>query len=103
MYLYLNHSWLLRTTLICVDNLISNYQISIRGKKLYTPIIFWIFDAAVSNSWILSKAYRCKLDKLEFIRQLVESLCVTYGTKPKNLDPILGWLQVKFISILACI
>lgn len=37
-----------------MDNHISNYQISIRGKKWYTPITFWIFDAAVSNAWILS-------------------------------------------------
>lgn len=71
-----------------MDNIISNYQISIRGKKWYTPIIFWMFDAAVSNAWVLSKAYGCKFDKLEFTRQIVERLCTTYGKKPKKSGPL---------------
>lgn len=36
-----------------MDQNIACYHIGIRGKKWYWPLITWMFDVAIQNSWIL--------------------------------------------------
>lgn len=66
-----------------LDNHIANYRVGVRGKKWYSPIIMWLIDLSVTNSWSLAKHFRCRLDQLEFRRQLAEALLSKYG-KPSQ-------------------
>lgn len=62
-----------------MDNNIANYRINIRGNRFYFPIFLWLLDVAMNNAWLLSRAYGCALDNLEFRRQIVISLLSKYG------------------------
>ena len=59
-----------------MDQNISLYRTSIRGKKWYIPIIFYCIDAAVQNAWQLSRlaSVPLKMDMLTFRRSVATSL-----------------------------
>ncbi|XP_008481385.1 piggyBac transposable element-derived protein 3-like [Diaphorina citri] len=65
-----------------MDNNISNYRIGIRGKKWYTPILFWLLDVAMNNAWILSRQAGMTMDNLSFRREVVRALLMKYGSAP---------------------
>lgn len=70
-----------------MDNNISNYRIAIRGKRWYIPIIFWLFDVAMNNSWFLARSLGLNLDSLGFRRAVVQALLQKYGSMPKLPGP----------------
>lgn len=70
-----------------MDNNISNYRIAIRGKRWYIPIIFWLFDVAMNNSWFLARSLGLTLDSLGFRRAVVQALLQKYGIMPKLPGP----------------
>jgi len=67
-----------------MDENISAYRISIRGKKWWWPIFTWIVDAAIHNAWILAKGAGSNLPQLEFKRQIAQSYLQTFGAVPKS-------------------
>lgn len=70
-----------------MDNNIANYRIGLRGKKWYIPILFWMFDICMSNSWVLSRKFGLKLDNLEFRRRAVIAILQKYGKPPLATGP----------------
>ncbi|CAH2013828.1 unnamed protein product [Acanthoscelides obtectus] len=65
-----------------LDNHISNYRIAMRGKKWYTPLMYWAIDVCVVNSWNLARQYGYKKDQLDFRRGIAKELLSTYGREP---------------------
>ncbi|XP_046677586.1 piggyBac transposable element-derived protein 3-like [Homalodisca vitripennis] len=47
-----------------MDNKISNYRIGVRGKRWYIPIVLWLFDVVMSNTWFLARSQGVTLDSL---------------------------------------
>ncbi|XP_046684485.1 piggyBac transposable element-derived protein 3-like [Homalodisca vitripennis] len=47
-----------------MDNNISNYRIGVRGKRWYIPIVLWLFDVVMSNTWFLARSQGVTLDSL---------------------------------------
>lgn len=70
-----------------MDNNISNYRISMRGKKWYMPIILWLFDVAMNNAWHVARSCGLSLDNLSFRREVVNALLAKYGTAPLRSGP----------------
>lgn len=69
-----------------MDQNIACYRIGIRGKKWYWPLITWMFDVALQNSWILyNKAGGTKINQLDFKREIVNVYLRSYQTKPKAI------------------
>jgi len=67
-----------------MDQNIACYRIGIRGKKWYWPLITWMFDVALQNSWILyNKAGGTKINQLDFKREIVNVNLKSYQTMPK--------------------
>lgn len=67
-----------------MDQNISCYRIGIRGKKWYWPLITWMFDVALQNSWILyNKTGRKKISQLDFKREIVNVYLRKYQNIPK--------------------
>ncbi|CAB3258788.1 unnamed protein product [Arctia plantaginis] len=52
-----------------------------RGKKWFTPILFWLIDVAVNNATLLARQYRGDIDTLEFRRSIARTLLQNHGTE----------------------
>lgn len=70
-----------------LDNNISNYRIAIRGKKWYTPILYWMIDLCVANASQLAREYGYDKDNLQFRREISQHILKKYGVKPKMPGP----------------
>lgn len=70
-----------------LDKRVANYRISIRGKKWFFSILLWMLDVCVVNSTILAHQFGCKMDSLEFRRQIARTLLYEYGTPKINTGP----------------
>ncbi|KAJ8893201.1 hypothetical protein PR048_005787 [Dryococelus australis] len=62
-----------------LHNNIPNSRISIRGKKLYIPNAFWLFDVCITNAWMLARSKELTIDQLSFRQQCVRTLLGKYG------------------------
>lgn len=68
-----------------MDQNVNCYRIGIRGKKWYWPILTWIFDVAIQNSWILyNKSHEKKISGLEFRREVANVYLQKYKILPKG-------------------
>lgn len=66
-----------------MDQNISQYRISIRGKKWYSSIISYCIDLSVQNAWQLHKTYTEKsMDLLSFRRHIATYYLQKYNTPP---------------------
>lgn len=70
----------------CDEN-ISYYRTSIRGKKWYSCLIFYILDLAVQNSWHLHRLQGGSMDQLTFRRQIAMTLLETNRVSRKRGRP----------------
>lgn len=73
-----------------VDRLDANvgvYRIAMRGKKWYTPILFWLIDVAVNNATLLARQYRSDIDTLEFRRSITRVWLQNYGNEKLQPGP----------------
>lgn len=70
-----------------LDKRVANYRISIRGKKWYFAILLWMLDVCVVNSTILAHQFGCKMDSLEFRRQIARTLLYEYGDPKSATGP----------------
>jgi DNA excision repair protein ERCC-6 len=69
-----------------MDQNIACYRVGIRGKKWYWPLITWMFDVALQNSWILfNKTRGTKINQLDFKREIVNVYLRRYQTMPKAI------------------
>lgn len=66
-----------------MDEDIARHRIGIHGKKWYWPLLTWLIDAAVNNSWILYKSSGRPITNLNFRREIVHTYLKRYGTSPK--------------------
>lgn len=71
-----------------MDGLIAVYRTRMRQRKWYWPIVSYLLDASVSNSWILMKKMmpsnpNCA-SLLVFRRYIALSFLQTYGKKPSR-------------------
>lgn len=65
---------------------IACYRIGVRGKKWYWPLITWMFDVALQNSWILyNKTGNKKISQLIFRREVVNVYLQRYKIMPKGI------------------
>ena len=64
-----------------MDENVSAYRISIRGKKWWWPILTWIVDAVIHSAWILAGS---NLPQLEFKRQIAQTYLQTFGAVPRT-------------------
>lgn len=67
-----------------VDQNISNYRISMGSKKWYWPILTWLIDACVQNSWQLQRSTGSLQPQLDFRRELVTTYITKYGERSKG-------------------
>ena len=69
------------------DWLVSKYNISIRGKKWYWPIITRLIDMSIVNSWTLYRKIHGQksLSLLEFRRAIVTCYLQSQGRKRKTV------------------
>lgn len=68
-----------------MDQNLGCYRIGIRGKKWYWPLITWMFDVALQNSWILyKKVNNSKISQLEFKREVAMVYLKRYQNPPKS-------------------
>lgn len=68
-----------------MDQNVSCYRIGIRGKKWYWPLITWMLDVAIQNSWLLyNKAKQVKISQLEFKREVATTYLRRYQVLPKG-------------------
>jgi len=66
-----------------MDQNLGCYRIGVRGKKWYWPLVTWMFDVAMQNSWILyNKTGRPKISQLEFRREVVNVYLEKYKNTP---------------------
>jgi len=66
-----------------MDQNLGCYRIGVRGKKWYWPLVTWMFDVAMQNSWILyKKTGRQKKSQLEFRREVVNVYLEKYKNAP---------------------
>lgn len=65
-----------------MDEDLSRYRISIRSKKWYWPILTWLIDAALQNSWILYKSSGRPITNLNFRREVATTYLNKYGNPP---------------------
>lgn len=75
-----------------MDQNINVYKISIRSKKWWYGIFSWMIDAAIQNSWILSKKNK-NITQLNFRRAIAETYLTRYAASKKKSGP-----STKFIS-----
>ncbi|XP_050305583.1 piggyBac transposable element-derived protein 3-like [Anthonomus grandis grandis] len=66
------------------DQNISQYRVSVRGKKWYFPLFFHCVDMASQNSWQLHRNNGGTLDQLQFRRDLGTQLLETYRKTTKR-------------------
>lgn len=64
-----------------LDNHVANYRIAFRGKKWYTPIVYWLIDLCARNAYILARQFGCNKDNLEFRRSIATAFLAKYGKK----------------------
>ncbi|CAH1976426.1 unnamed protein product [Acanthoscelides obtectus] len=70
----------------CHEN-ISYYRTSIRGKKWYSCLIFYILDLSIQNSWHLHRLQGGSMDQLTFRRQIAMTLLETNRVSRKRGRP----------------
>lgn len=62
---------------------VSQYRISIRGKKWYSCIVLYCIDLAVQNDWQLHKLNTKKpMDLLDFRRHIATYYLQKFNTAP---------------------
>lgn len=67
-----------------MDQNLSCYRVGIRSKKWYWPLITWMLDVAIQNSWILyNKVTKKRIPQLDFKREVACVYLRTYGALPK--------------------
>jgi hypothetical protein len=66
------------------DQNLSEYRVSIRGKKWYFPLFAHCVDMAMQNAWRLHKSNRGKLDLLEFRRSVATELLESHKRTTKR-------------------
>jgi len=81
----------------CMDQNVSQYNISIRGKKWYSYVVSYCIDLAVQNAWQLHKLHTEKpMDLLSFRRHIATYYLQNFnaaptperkGGKPSNYIP----------------
>lgn len=58
-----------------MDQNLGCYRIGIRSKKWYWPLLTWMLDVAMQNSWILyNKSGKPKMSQLQFRREIANVL-----------------------------
>jgi len=70
------------------DSFVASHRSSIRGKKWYYPLIIYLFDLTIANSWILyrlSSETRMKTDLNSFKTAICENL-LAFGSKGKRFS-----------------
>lgn len=70
-----------------MDQDISQYRISIRGKKWYWALLTWLLDTAINNAWHIYKLTGRKITKLDFRREIVLTYLTRYKTSIKSIGP----------------
>ncbi|KAJ8940586.1 hypothetical protein NQ314_010664 [Rhamnusium bicolor] len=69
-----------------MDQNLSCYRIGIRGKRWYWPILTWMFDVALQNSWVLyNRTGRPKISQPEFKREVANVYLKKYKFNLKEL------------------
>lgn len=66
------------------DQNLSEYRVSIRGKKWYFPLFAHCIDMAMQNAWRIHKHNNGKLDQLEFRRLVATELLETHTRTTKR-------------------
>lgn len=68
-----------------MDQNIATYRIGVRSKKWYWPVVTWILDVAMQNSWILyNKANKTNMPQLDFRREVVDVYLHRYRSISKG-------------------
>lgn len=66
-----------------MDENISRYRISMRGKKWWWCLFSWLLDACIQNAWQMHKKSGGVLPQLEFRREISKTYLKSYGVPPK--------------------
>ncbi|KAG5864505.1 hypothetical protein JTB14_030336 [Gonioctena quinquepunctata] len=67
-----------------MDQNISYYRVSIRGKKWWWPIFTWLLDISINNAWLLKRKSGSKISQLDFRRRIVQIILKRYGSDPQG-------------------
>lgn len=68
-----------------MDQNLNCYRIGVRSKKWYWPLVTWMLDVVLQNSWILyKKTNNSKISLLEFKREVANTYLKRYGKPPKG-------------------
>lgn len=67
-----------------MDQNISYYRISIRGKKWWWPIFTWLIDVSVHNAWILMRKAGSDISQLQFRRHIAQVTLKMYENAPQG-------------------
>lgn len=68
-----------------MDENISRWRISLRGKKWWWSLFTWLVDVTVQNAWILHKKAGHKMTQLQFRREIVKTYLTKYKSAPKKV------------------
>lgn len=67
-----------------MDENVSRYRISIRGKKWWNCLFTWIVDVCIQNAWQLNRKSGGKMTQLMFRREIATTYLRSFGTPPKG-------------------
>ncbi|KAK9754367.1 Transposase IS4 [Popillia japonica] len=67
-----------------LDNHVSNYRIAFRGKKWYTPIVYWMIDICATNVYLLARQFGSTKDNLQFRREIARAPLTKFGVCEKK-------------------
>jgi hypothetical protein len=67
------------------------------GKKWYWPILSWLLDVAMHNSWVLFKNSDNKISNIDFRQRIVLNYLLKYGCDKKlSGQPSLNQIPQRF-------
>ncbi|XP_022191598.2 piggyBac transposable element-derived protein 3-like [Nilaparvata lugens] len=62
-----------------MDENLSYYRIGVRSKKWYWPLLTWMMDVVMHNSWVLARKSGCSISQLDFRREIVNCYLTKFG------------------------
>lgn len=66
-----------------MDENLSYYRISVRGKKWWWPLFTWLIDVNVQNAWFLIRKSVKDISQLDFRREIVSTYLRKYAVAPQ--------------------
>lgn len=82
-----------------LDQNVSQYRSTIRGKKWYIPIIIYLLNVSMNNAWLFARSGGYKDDLLSFTRSVAQKWLNSYGIQQKNAGRPKLLIESKHFSL----